>query len=145
MSLLHPDARGARAARREVVAKAPLSRKATVPAALIAAALRRNGLDASLSIDAGDYVCNQTLFLSLGQSLGENHALRAPLVGFIHVPPLAARHRPRAGRLSLEAATRAAAVAILALTPKLRLRRLAAKAQRFDAGLEGGPAPAKIA
>jgi pyrrolidone-carboxylate peptidase len=36
------------------------------------------GLDAELSDDAGDYICNHTLYLSLGSSV--------PSVGFIHLP-----------------------------------------------------------
>ena len=97
-----------------------MSLRSTVPAEVIAAALRRNGFDGTVSIDAGDYVCNQTLFLSLSQNLAPQN--RAPLVGFIHVPPLAARHRRSfaAKRLSVASATRAAAIAILALAPQLR-------------------------
>ena len=114
VSLLRPDAGGARSQRRAIVANARRSLKSTAPAEVIAAALRRNGFAAAVSIDAGDYVCNQTLFLSLDQHL-------APLVGFIHVPPLAARdRRSSAKRLSVAQATRAAAIAILALAPRLR-------------------------
>jgi pyroglutamyl-peptidase len=121
MSLLHPDASGARAAGHTIVARAPLRLKSTLPCGLIAAALRKAGFDAAVSIDAGHYVCNQTLFLSLSQiDASRNLAPQnlAPLVGFIHVPPLGMNRR-----LSLDAATRAAATALLALAPKLRLRR----------------------
>lgn len=130
VSLLHPDASGARAERRAIIAKAPMSLKSTIPCGLVAAALRRNGFAAAVSINAGDYVCNQTLFLSLSQNQRPRHHAAqdlAPLVGFIHVPPLAARHRRRAGRLSLEETTRAALVAIGALAPALRLRRVIAR------------------
>jgi pyroglutamyl-peptidase len=121
LSLLHSDASGARSQHRAIVAKAPMSLRSTVPAEVIAAALRRNGFDGAVSIDAGDYVCNQTLFLSLSLAPQKD----APLVGFIHVPPLAARHRRSfAGkRLGVASATRAAAIAILALAPKLRSAR----------------------
>ncbi len=108
LSLLHYDAAGARAERRMIVLDAPPVEKSTLPCAVIVAALRRAGLRANLSIDAGDYVCNQTLFHSLSQNY-------APLVGFIHTPRLGA-----GCVMSLENATRAAAVAILALAPKLR-------------------------
>lgn len=111
LSLLHPDAGGAMAPAREIVAGAPLLVKSTLPCGRIAAALRRRGFEAAVSIDAGDYVCNQTLFLSLSRR-------HAPVVGFIHVPPQK--------RLGLEAATEAAATAILALAPGLRARRTAA-------------------
>jgi pyroglutamyl-peptidase len=102
---------------RTVVARAPTSLASTIPCGLIAAALRRAGFDAAVSIDAGDYVCNQTLFLSLKRAY-------APVIGFIHVPP---HRRLAAARcLSLEEATRAAATVILALAPSLRQRA------RFD-------------
>lgn len=114
VSQLHSDASGARAQRRAVAAKAPLSLRATVPVEVIAAALRRNGFDGAVSIDAGDYVCNQTLFLSLSQNL-------APLVGFVHTPQFALGHRH--SRTGAAQAARAAVVAILALAPKLRGRR----------------------
>ncbi len=110
-SVLHPDASGAMAAARTVVPNAPMSLKSTLPCGLIAAALRNAGFDAALSVDAGDYVCNQTLFLSLRQSGAPQSP--APLVGFIHVP--GRRGGLTAARLSLAAAT-----AILALAPKLR-------------------------
>jgi pyroglutamyl-peptidase len=116
-SVLHPDASGAVAAARAVVRHAPMSLKSTVPCGLIAAALRKGGFDAALSIDAGDYVCNQTLFLSLNQSRAPQGF--APLVGFIHVP--GRRSGLAAARLSLTAAT-----AILALAPGLRRARQSA-------------------
>jgi pyroglutamyl-peptidase len=134
LSLLHYDAAGMRAERQAIRSGAPFVERSTFPTALVAAALRRAGLRADLSIDAGDYVCNQTLFLSLSH----NHA---PLVGFIHVPCLgqfqvapnralpmrrlssrkslqSADVAPRP-RLTLDDATRAAFTAILALAPKL--------------------------
>lgn len=75
---LRPDAAGALP--RQVLAHgAPQALRSTVPAPRLAAALRHGGHDARLSIDAGDYVCNATLFHTL------RHAL-APSVGFIHVP-----------------------------------------------------------
>jgi pyroglutamyl-peptidase len=40
--------------------------------------LRASGLEAELSDDAGDYICNHTLYLSLGSSV--------PRAGFIHLP-----------------------------------------------------------
>lgn len=117
-SVLHPDASGAVAAARAVVPQAPMSLRSTLPCGLIAAALRRRGFDAALSIDAGDYVCNQTLFLSLSQS----RTLQgfAPLVGFIHAPGRRGHLTP--ARLSLAAAT-----AILALAPGLRRARRSAQ------------------
>lgn len=79
---LHPDA--SRRAPRQVLAPgAAHLLRATWPAARLRAALAPHG--ARLSIDAGDYVCNATLYGSLAAGL-------APRVGFLHVP------RPRARR-----------------------------------------------
>lgn len=121
MSLLHPDASGTRPKDRTIIAHAPPSLASTLPCGLVAARLRRAGFKAAVSISAGDYVCNQTLFISLERRY-------APVIGFIHVPSLATAHcrTTMAPRLSLVEATHAAATAILALAPKLRSRR------RFD-------------
>jgi pyroglutamyl-peptidase len=78
----------------------------------IVAALTEADFPATLSDDAGDYVCNTTLYRSL-------HAAPAGRrVGFIHVPPL-----PRGGwteaRLS-EAACIVVRSAAAALTPRSR-------------------------
>jgi pyroglutamyl-peptidase len=54
------------------------------PAARLVAAMRKAGARTAISMDAGDYVCNQTLYLSLLRT-------RVP-VGFLHIP------RPRARR-----------------------------------------------
>ena len=51
------------------------------------AAIRRAGLDGRLSIGAGDYVCNDTLYLSLARSFARS-------LGFIHVPQLLRANRP---------------------------------------------------
>ncbi len=57
--------------------------KARWPAVRLATVLKGAGAGAQLSIDAGDYVCNQTLYLSL--------ELSGVPTGFIHIP----RPRPR--------------------------------------------------
>jgi pyroglutamyl-peptidase len=54
--------------------------RATLPTEVIVAALRREGIAALLSDDAGTYVCNATLYRSL------HAAPRGRRVGFIHVP-----------------------------------------------------------
>jgi pyroglutamyl-peptidase len=53
----------------------------TLPTAEIVAALKQAGFPAALSDDAGDYVCNATLYRSLRASLGARN------IGFVHVPP----------------------------------------------------------
>lgn len=68
-------------------------RRARFPVRQTVATLRRRGLMAEASRDAGAYVCNQTLYLTLGGD--------TPVVGFIHIPrprgnlPLARRRRAR--------------------------------------------------
>jgi pyroglutamyl-peptidase len=106
---LHADASGT-TPDRVVVVGGPPSLMASYPAARIVAALRRERLEAALSIDAGDYVCNATLYRSLLAPL-------APTVGFIHVPKVrralqpCARRRHR--RPTLDDLTRAVVTTIL--------------------------------
>lgn len=52
---------------------------ATAPCQAMASALETEGLPVALSEDAGDYLCNFTLYRLL-------HAKAAPRVGFLHVP-----------------------------------------------------------
>ena len=61
----------------------PETLPAQVPAAYIVARLRRRGLPASLSRDAGGYLCNALLYraLELGRDLPD-----PPRAGFIHLP-----------------------------------------------------------
>ena len=111
---LHPDAARRRPA--QVLAPgAPPILRATWPAARLRAALAGAGHDAHLSIDAGDYVCNATLYRSLAADL-------APRIGFLHVPRPPGR-RPIAGagrrRPSLDEMTGATLELILALTRAL--------------------------
>ncbi len=82
LGTLRPDAGRAFAASRAVAPGAPFQRPARWPAQRIRAAMDRSAAT-RLSIDAGDYVCNQTLFLTLSSMVGP--------VGFIHIP------RPRKG------------------------------------------------
>ena len=106
---LHPDAMRRRPA--QVLAPgAPQIMRATWPAQRLRVALIPHG--ARLSIDAGDYVCNATLYRSLA-------AARAPRIGFLHVPrpkgrrPLA---RGRDPRPDLATMTDAVLAAILTVT-----------------------------
>ena len=112
---LHPDAAKRLPARQLVVGGAG-TLKATYPAATIHAALRRAGHNAKLSNDAGDYVCNATLYLSL-------QAKAAAHIGFVHVPRLQRRTQPcartRRRRPSLDALSQAALTAILLMRRRL--------------------------
>ncbi len=64
-----------------------------------------------LSMDAGDYVCNQTLFLTLA-------SIRGP-VGFIHVPRLRKGGRERPGLGPMVEAAAAAALVMSAAARRL--------------------------
>jgi len=99
-----PDARGVMPRRGHVQPSGPDVRLATLPAFEISAALFAAGLANSISDDAGDYVCNATLYRSL--AVFEGTSRRA---GFIHVPPhdvLAMGELERAAQLILRTATR---------------------------------------
>ena len=82
LGTLRPDAARTFAASRMVAPGAPFQRIARWPAYAIRAAMDHYAVT-RLSSDAGDYVCNQTLFLTLARTAGP--------VGFIHIP------RPRKG------------------------------------------------
>lgn len=75
-----PDAAGYAPASSVLSAKGLETLASTFPAQKIAVALKKAGFAAALSDDAGDYVCNATLYRSL-------FAAPARRVGFVHVPP----------------------------------------------------------
>jgi pyroglutamyl-peptidase len=79
LTTLFPDAARALPAARHVVSGGQEFRRARLPVAQLARIM-----DAEISRDAGAYVCNQTLYLTLGADI--------PLAGFIHIP------RPRGRR-----------------------------------------------
>ena len=110
---LHPDAARRRPA--QVLAPgAARTMRATYPAARVCAALARHG--AHPSIDAGDYVCNATLYRSLAARL-------APRIGFIHVPRPCGRRpsaRGRDPRPSLAAMIEAVLAAIIVVAQDAR-------------------------
>jgi pyroglutamyl-peptidase len=64
-SLLRPDVTGATAASPRIAPGAPHQMRSTFAAPQIAAALADAGLACRLSHDAGEYICNEALFLSL--------------------------------------------------------------------------------
>ena len=61
-----------------------------------------------LSMDAGDYVCNQTLFLTLARTSGS--------VGFIHIPRLRRGGRRRPGLAAMVEATASAVITMAVAT-----------------------------
>jgi pyroglutamyl-peptidase len=81
---LAPDCAGSLPDGYHVLRSAPPILAATLPAELLLRRLRLAGLPASLSRDAGRYLCNATLYHSLATA---KHGARAR-VGFIHMPAL---------------------------------------------------------
>ena len=79
---LRPDAARRVSATSTVVAGGPAARNSRWPHARLIAAMRATGTPVRASIDAGDYLCNQALYLTLG--------LTAAPAGFIHVPKVGA-------------------------------------------------------
>ena len=108
LGTLRPDAARAFAACGVVRPGACFQRVARWPAQRIRAAMDPFAIT-RLSLDAGDYVCNQTLFLTLA-------SIRGP-VGFIHVPRprKGGRRSPGLGRM-VEAT--AAAVRVMAIAAR---------------------------
>ena len=100
-SRLHPDAENICRPSGTIDPQGPGLRLARLDCARVVETLRASGLEAELSDDAGDYICNHTLYLSLSSSV--------PHVGFIHLPAPDAR-------MSLSAMTQGIAhvVALLA-------------------------------
>ena len=80
LSLRYPDASGARAASAVIAKGGRDTLTATLPAARLARLLRSRGIAARPSRNAGGYVCNQALYLSLLKAQPECR------VGFIHLP-----------------------------------------------------------
>ena len=88
ISLRYPDASGAHATRGLIAPGAPDFLTATAPALRLVHILQGCGIDARVSRNAGAYVCNQTLYLSLLAARGGHRACR---VGFIHLPQPSSR------------------------------------------------------
>ena len=84
-SRLYPDACGRAAARLDLDPGGPPARRSSVPAQALAV-LRRHGLDARPSNDAGRYLCNASYYAAL--------AADCPVL-FVHIPPVPRTSRPR--------------------------------------------------
>ncbi|MET0293762.1 MAG: hypothetical protein ABW042_02005, partial [Phenylobacterium sp.] len=105
-----PDDRGQGWSLGCVVAGGMQELACTAPAAAMADAIAGEGLPVALSDDAGDYLCNFTLYRLLA-------AEAAPAIGFLHVPQ-AAECAPdaRFTLAEIERAVRAAALSLAAAT-----------------------------
>jgi len=76
---VRPDAAGKVAPHAELAAGAEASRRSTLPADALCAAARSSGAPTELSEDAGTYLCNATLWDSIGSGV--------PSI-FVHIPAL---------------------------------------------------------
>lgn len=116
-SLLYPDASGRPAARLSLDPQAPAARKSPHAAPALAI-LRRHGLAARASIDAGRYLCNASYFSALA---GECPVL------FVHIPPVPRTRRPGGARRSDAPSRQASALAAVAAALMIRARGPAAE------------------
>ncbi|HUJ43003.1 MAG TPA: pyroglutamyl-peptidase I [Opitutaceae bacterium] len=91
------DNAGRKPADAPIVPGGPAAYRSTLPVRAIVRALRRRGIPARVSLDAGTYVCNH-VFYGLMHALAqrEQGAVR-PRGGFIHVPPLSRPAVPQRG------------------------------------------------
>lgn len=114
MSPVRPDAAGVRPQAPAIAGQGPAIRRTSLPVSRMAAAMDRRRIPVRLSSDAGGYLCNFAIYLSLGM------ASRGALAGFVHLPwPAEARVRGApAGRppwsvleVAVEEAIRVAAIA----------------------------------
>ncbi|MGO8739168.1 pyroglutamyl-peptidase I family protein [Rhodoblastus sp.] len=95
VSTLRPDAARQHAFCRAIVHGGPDFFRAGGSAPRLAAVARRNGLPAALSRDAGDYLCNESFYLSL---LMDRRAC------FLHLPDWRGARLERAARVILDMA-----------------------------------------
>jgi pyroglutamyl-peptidase len=123
LTTLHPDAAKRRAAARAVRAGGLPALRSPLATPSLVTLMRRTGVPTQLSIDAGDYVCNQTLYTSLASG-------GAPAV-FIHVPRLTGvRHESdddEAAWITLPALTRAVEAALVAIAAHMRREQARAR------------------
>lgn len=127
MAVGRADAAGHRPASPAIRSGGPAALAATVPVDQMLQLLRRRGLPAAASIDAGDYLCNALYYLSL-YSAGDDSA--RPSVGFLHVPYPAEAARTGRDRPTLaELISGAGIVAEAALVAR---RRIEGGLSRFE-------------
>lgn len=122
MSPIKPDAAGFTPARTAIEPGGPDFRRVTLPTARLVVALERAGVPATLSPDAGGYLCNYAVWTSLARAVGKK---RKPLAGFVHLPwpaeisaPRAPAGRPGWAELSLAMET---AIAVSAQAVRMSL------------------------
>lgn len=117
LNTIHPDGARRLADRPHVAPGGPMSLRVRAPVARAVAAMARSGAPCRPSVDAGDYLCNQTLYASLSTA--------QPVVAFLHVP------RPSLRRTPLPAMVRAV-VAALRVLARETSRIPPVKTRQFD-------------
>jgi len=90
VSVIFPDAGGYRHVGAALAPAGPPALRGAAPFARLLGVLRRRGVPARLSRDAGNYLCNYAYWRALERARGGT-----PLVQFIHVPSLRLKPRPR--------------------------------------------------
>ncbi|MEZ5840105.1 MAG: pyroglutamyl-peptidase I [Hyphomicrobiales bacterium] len=103
-----PDAAGRTPPGPAIEPRGPQARPATLPVAPALARLRQRGLDATASIDAGDYLCNYLLYRSLALTREQGR-----IVGFVHIPLPAELRASRRGNAPAMATMISAAAVVL--------------------------------
>jgi pyroglutamyl-peptidase len=98
-----------------VVPDGPAIYRSTAPCDALREAVERSGVACAASDDAGRYICNQMLYLTLHWASGQSHR---PRVGFLHVPSLPGQNTagPTCPTMPLAAQLCALRAAIEALT-----------------------------
>ena len=104
------DASGERSAPSPVLAGQPLQLRTPYPADRLAVHLRRRRLPASLSSDAGLYLCNMAYYLSLARCHGDGQLASAL---FVHVPPVSARGTSKSAEARAKSQLRRCALAVI--------------------------------
>jgi len=109
-----PDAAGKTPKRHAIAARQPTALPMALPAQLLLRAVRKAGLRARLSTDAGRYLCNYLCWQATAAASGENGPR---LAAFIHVPLVAEKPLKKAGqkRLTLDDLAHAGEAALRAL------------------------------
>ena len=79
-----PDNAGQLLTDQSIDPQGPAARFATLPVRTLADRLAKDQVPCERSLSAGTYLCNQTLYLSLGHAQQRGGAM----VGFVHVPSL---------------------------------------------------------
>lgn len=98
----------------EIEPGGPVARRSTLPVDAIVAALRREGIPATRSRDAGGYLCNRAFYTLMRLLESERPSTRG---GLVHVPllPEQTLEQPAAS-MALETLERAARVVLAAAT-----------------------------